>query len=46
VLLTEEGDEITLREGNFVTSTEIKKRGLGDGIGPKKPCHHLGPFKI
>jgi hypothetical protein len=20
--------------------------GLGDGIGPKKPCHHLGPFKI
>jgi hypothetical protein len=27
VLLTEEGDEITLREGNFVTSTEIKKEG-------------------
>jgi hypothetical protein len=18
--------------------------GLGDGIGQKKPCHHLGPF--
>jgi hypothetical protein len=28
VLLTEEGDEITLREGNFVTSTEIKKGAL------------------
>jgi hypothetical protein len=21
-----------------------KKEGLGDGIGQKKPCHHLGPF--
>jgi hypothetical protein len=46
MLLTEGDDKITLREGNFVTSTEIKKRGLGDGIGPKKPCHHLGSFKI
>jgi hypothetical protein len=26
MLITEEGDEITLREGNFVTSAEILKK--------------------
>jgi hypothetical protein len=31
---------------NFVTPTKLKKMGLGDGIGQKKPCHHLSPFKI
>jgi hypothetical protein len=36
MFLTEGGDEIT--------PTKIKKMGLGDGIGQKKPCHHLGPF--
>ncbi len=44
MLLTEGGDEVTHRVGNFVTPTKKKKMGLGDGIGQKKPCHHLGPF--
>ncbi len=42
MFLTEGGDEITHRVGNFVTPK--KKMGLSDGIGQKKPCHHLGPF--
>ncbi len=46
MFLTEGGDEITHRVGNFVTLTKIKKMGLGDDIGQKKPCHHLGPFFI
>ncbi len=41
MFLTEGGDEITHRVGNFVTQ---KKMGLGDSIGQKQPCHHLGPF--
>ncbi len=37
-------DEINLPVANFVTSTLIQKRGLGDGIGLKKSCHHLGTY--
>ncbi len=43
MFLTEGVDEITHRVGNFVTPKK-KKMGLGDGIGQKKPCHHLGSF--
>ncbi len=35
MFLTEGGDKITHRVGNFVTPTKIKKMGLGDGIGKK-----------
>jgi hypothetical protein len=35
-----------LHTGWVISSPQqkFKKMGLGDGIGQKKPCHHLGPF--
>ncbi len=39
-------DEIILPVVNFVTSTLIQKRGLGDGIGLKKFYHNVGTYGI